>query len=133
MKNTSPEGLPASDAAWIMLNEVMPSGKTPHNSPSRYAWRAPSDETAAAIGGVFMSPVAPGTGQQFHRAMIEARMRAVAIEFDFVQPVASGASSTSRASCGLIHCGKPAAAPRDRRAICRAMPGPENDYPKAGP
>jgi phthalate 4,5-dioxygenase oxygenase subunit len=27
--------LPASEAAWIMPNEVMPSGKTPHNSPSR--------------------------------------------------------------------------------------------------
>ena len=28
-------GRSASDAAWIMLKEVMPSGKTPHNSPSR--------------------------------------------------------------------------------------------------
>ena len=35
MKYTSPAALPASDAAWIMLKEVMPSGKTPHNSPSR--------------------------------------------------------------------------------------------------
>jgi hypothetical protein len=25
----------ASDAAWIMLNDVMPSGNTPHSSPSR--------------------------------------------------------------------------------------------------
>jgi hypothetical protein len=24
-----------SDAAWIMLNEVMPSGRRPHSSPSR--------------------------------------------------------------------------------------------------
>jgi hypothetical protein len=31
----SPAALPASDAAWIMLKEVMPSGKTPHSSPSR--------------------------------------------------------------------------------------------------
>jgi hypothetical protein len=51
MKNTSPAALPASDAAWIMLKEVMPSGKTPHSSPSRYAWRAPSEATAAAIAG----------------------------------------------------------------------------------
>jgi hypothetical protein len=33
-KNTSPVALPASDAAWIMLKEVMPSRKMPHNSPS---------------------------------------------------------------------------------------------------
>jgi hypothetical protein len=51
MKNTSPAALPASYAVWIMLNEVMPSGNMPHNSPSRWAWRAPSAETAAAIGG----------------------------------------------------------------------------------
>jgi hypothetical protein len=35
LKSTSPAALPASDAAWIMLNEVRPSGKTPHSSPSR--------------------------------------------------------------------------------------------------
>ncbi len=35
MKYTSPAALPASDAAWIMLKEVMPLGKMPHNSPSR--------------------------------------------------------------------------------------------------
>ena len=34
-KNTSPAALPAADAAWIMLNEVMPPGPTPHSSPSR--------------------------------------------------------------------------------------------------
>jgi hypothetical protein len=34
-KNTSPAALPASDANWIMLKEVMPSGPTPHSSPSR--------------------------------------------------------------------------------------------------
>jgi|SRR5580700_6873652 hypothetical protein len=27
--------LPLSDANWIMLNEVTPSGRTPQNSPSR--------------------------------------------------------------------------------------------------
>jgi hypothetical protein len=31
-----PQGaaLPASDASWIMLKEVMPSGPTPHSSPN---------------------------------------------------------------------------------------------------
>jgi hypothetical protein len=48
-KNTSPTALPLSGAAWIMLKEVMPSGRTPHSSPSRYAWSAPSDATTAAI------------------------------------------------------------------------------------
>jgi hypothetical protein len=32
MKYTSPAALPVSDAAWIMLNDVMPSEKTPRNS-----------------------------------------------------------------------------------------------------
>jgi hypothetical protein len=34
-KKTSAVALPLSDAAWIMLNEVMPSWCTPHSSPSR--------------------------------------------------------------------------------------------------
>ena len=36
---------------------------------------------------IFMRPVEPGAGQQSHRAMIEPRMHAVAVEFDFVQPL----------------------------------------------
>jgi hypothetical protein len=51
MKYTSPAALPVSDAAWIMLKDVMPSGKTPHSSPSRQAWRAPSNDTAVVIAG----------------------------------------------------------------------------------
>src|SRR5205814_10301577 len=34
-KYTSPAALPASDAAWIILNEVTPFGNVPTNSPSR--------------------------------------------------------------------------------------------------
>jgi hypothetical protein len=34
-KKTSAAALPLSDAAWIILNEVMSSGRTPHSSPSR--------------------------------------------------------------------------------------------------
>jgi hypothetical protein len=33
-----------------------------------------------------MRPVETGAGEQPHAAAIEARMRAVAVEFDFVQP-----------------------------------------------
>jgi hypothetical protein len=35
MERRAPAALSASDAAWIMLKEVMPSGMTPHSSPSR--------------------------------------------------------------------------------------------------
>jgi hypothetical protein len=34
-----------------------------------------------------MRPVEPGAGQQPHRAAIEARMHAVAVVFDFVEPL----------------------------------------------
>jgi hypothetical protein len=34
MKNTSPAALPASDAAWIMPKDVMPSGKTGSKAPA---------------------------------------------------------------------------------------------------
>jgi hypothetical protein len=36
---------------------------------------------------MFVRPVEPGAGQKVHRAAIEARMHAVAVELDFVQPV----------------------------------------------
>ena len=65
MKYTNPAVLPASDAAWIMPNEVTPSGKTPHSSPSRQAWRAPTDDTAVAIAGYLCVQSTPGAGQQF--------------------------------------------------------------------
>jgi anti-sigma factor ChrR (cupin superfamily) len=34
-KKTSALALPASDAVWIRLNEVVPSERTPQSSPSR--------------------------------------------------------------------------------------------------
>ena len=37
--------------------------------------------------GIFVRPVEPGAGQQFHRAMVEARMQPVAVEFDFMEPM----------------------------------------------
>ena len=36
-----------------------------------------------------MRPVEPGTGEQPHGAVIEARMQAIAVELDFVQPLAA--------------------------------------------
>jgi len=43
--------MPASEAVWIILNEVFPSGRTPQSSPSRYACLAGTADTAAAITG----------------------------------------------------------------------------------
>ena len=42
-----------------------------------------------------MRPVEPGAGEQPHAAAIEARVYAVAVEFDFVTSVAFCAASTS--------------------------------------
>jgi hypothetical protein len=36
---------------WIRLKEVVPSGRAPHSSPSRYAWLTGSDDNAEAIAG----------------------------------------------------------------------------------
>src|SRR5205823_5863161 len=36
---------------------------------------------------VFMRPVEPGAGEELNGAAVEARMHAVAVEFDFVQPL----------------------------------------------
>jgi hypothetical protein len=36
---------------------------------------------------IFMGPVELGAGEELDRAAIEARMHAVAVEFDFVQPI----------------------------------------------
>jgi hypothetical protein len=36
---------------------------------------------------IFVRPVEPGAGEQGDRAIVEARMHAVAVEFDFIQPL----------------------------------------------
>jgi hypothetical protein len=36
---------------------------------------------------IFMRPVEAGAGQQFHRTAVEPRMHAVAVVFDFVEPL----------------------------------------------
>ena len=46
-------------------------------------------ERGDGFGGrrIFVRPVEPGAGQQLDRAVVEPRMHAVAVIFDFVQPV----------------------------------------------
>ena len=79
--------LPVSDAFWIRLNDVVPSGRMPHNSPSRYACRAGSDATAASDRRVFTRPVEPGTGQHPNGTPVEPGVHPVAVVFEFVQPL----------------------------------------------
>lgn len=50
-KRPGVSALPASDAAWIKLNDLVPSERTPQSSPSTYACLAGSEETAEAIAG----------------------------------------------------------------------------------
>ena len=49
--------------------------------------RARSDNTAAASAGYLCVQSRPFAGEQAHPAPIKARMHAVAVEFDFVQPL----------------------------------------------
>ena len=70
-----------------MLNDVMPSGRTPHSSPVEIGLVGPERRHGRGDRRVFMRPVEPGAGQQPHRATIEPRMHAVAVELDLVQPL----------------------------------------------
>jgi hypothetical protein len=45
-----------------------------------------------------MRPVQAGAGQEAHRAAIDARMHAVAVEFDLVQPVRTVRGPPARAA-----------------------------------
>jgi hypothetical protein len=67
--------LPLSYAASIILKEVTPSARTPHNSPSRYACVAPIDATASAIAGYLCVQVEPGAREQPHRASVGSSSR----------------------------------------------------------
>src|SRR4051794_12781111 len=52
---------------------------------------------------VSMRPVQAGSGEQLDVAALDARMHAVAVVLDLVQPALPlGASFTKRVSCGLI-------------------------------
>src|SRR6516225_1205344 len=112
-KKTKVPSWPASDAVWIRLNEVVPSGRTPHNSPSRYARRASSDDTADAMAGylwVQSNPVrvSSRTAPRSSRACI--RYPSNLISCSHSDP--SGGASTSLVSCGLIQSGSASASAR---------------------
>ena len=79
--------MPASDASWTMLNEVMPSG--PHAAQFAVEIGLAGAERRHRRGDrrIFGGPVEPGARQQLHRAAVEAGMHAVAVIFDFVQPL----------------------------------------------
>src|ERR1700750_2103549 len=69
-----------------MLKEVMPSGPTPHSSPSEISLARADRRYGVGDRRIFTRPVETGAREQLHAAAIEARMHAVAVEFDFVQP-----------------------------------------------
>ena len=87
MKNTSPAALPASDAAWIMLKEVMPVREDAAQLAVEIGLARAERRHRLGDGRIFMRPVEPGAGQEAHSAAIETRVHAVAVEFDFVEPL----------------------------------------------
>jgi hypothetical protein len=70
-----------------MLKEVMPSGRTPHSYAVEIGLCRRQRCHGRGDRRVFVRPVEPGAREQPHGAMIEARMYAVAVELDFVQPL----------------------------------------------
>jgi hypothetical protein len=86
-KNTSPAALPASDAAWIMLNEVMPSGEDATQFAVEIGLARAKRRHGRGDRRISMGPVEAGARQQPHVAAIEARMHAIAVELDFKQPL----------------------------------------------
>ena len=86
MKYTSPAALPVSEAAWIMLKEVMPSWKNAAQFAVEIGLPRAERRYGRGDRRIFMGPVEPGAGQQPHIATVQPRMHAVAVELDFVQP-----------------------------------------------
>ena len=79
--------LPVSDAFWIRLKDVVPSRRTPHNSPFEIGLPGRERRNRRSDRRVFGSPVEPGAGQQADRGPVQPGMHPVAVEFDFVQPL----------------------------------------------
>ena len=73
----------------MILNDVMPSGPTPHSSRVEIGLAVAERRHGHGDRRVFVLPVEPGAGQETHHAAIEPRVHAVAVEFDFVQPTES--------------------------------------------
>jgi hypothetical protein len=84
LKYTSPAASPASEAAWIMPNEVR---KDPAQFAIEIGLARPDRRHGRGDRRVFLGPVEPSAGQQLYRAAIEAGVHAVAVELDLVQPL----------------------------------------------
>ena len=70
-----------------MLNEVMPSGPHAAQLAVEISLLDTERRHRRRDRQIFMRPVEPGAREQPDRAMIETRMHAVAVVFDFVQLV----------------------------------------------
>jgi hypothetical protein len=67
-------------------NRVVPSGWTPQSSPSRWACRAGSDDTARAIAG-YLGVQSSRVGQRPDRDPVMPGVHPVSVIFDLVKPV----------------------------------------------
>jgi hypothetical protein len=67
-----------------MLKEVMPSGKNAAQFAVEIGLARAERRHRRGDRRIFTGPVEPGARQQPHRAAVEQRMHAVAVEFDFV-------------------------------------------------
>jgi hypothetical protein len=70
-----------------MLNEVMPSGAYAAQLAVEIGLARPERRHGIGDRRIFVCPVEPGSRQQPRGTAIEARMHAVAVELDFVQPI----------------------------------------------
>jgi hypothetical protein len=86
-KKPTAAAFPLSDANWMMLNEVMPSGAHAAELAVEIGPLRAEPRYGLGDGRIFMGPVEPGAREQPYGAMIEARMQAVAVELDFIEPM----------------------------------------------
>jgi hypothetical protein len=70
-----------------MPNEVMPSGADAAQFAVEIGLAGGERRYSRGDRRIFVRPVEPGAREQPHRAAIEARMHAVAVKLDFVQPL----------------------------------------------
>ena len=107
---------------WIMLKEVDAVGPDAAQLAVEIGLARAERRHRRGDRRIFMRPVEPGARQQPHRAAVEPRMHAVAVEFDFVEPVRpSGAASTSWVSCGFTQLGSAVASPRRHSSSDRTI------------
>ena len=88
-KNTSPPAWPASDASLDHAERGDAVRADAAELAVEISLARPEQRQGSGDRGIFMRPVEPGAGQQPDRAAIEARVHAVGVELDFVQPVRS--------------------------------------------